>query len=116
MVAYGRHVGLDRLLFNLTNHWTYFSMVATLSYIPLLALLWFPQWPPLLRRFFWTMVPVWVMVHLFMATLAEARLFLVPQALIFIPAAFLVSSRDAAERRTSGCDRILVPEAEDPRV
>ncbi|MCJ7705982.1 MAG: hypothetical protein MUO38_00045, partial [Anaerolineales bacterium] len=115
MVACGHHVGLDTFLFNLTNHWTYFSMVATLSYIPLLALLWFPEWPPVLRRFFWTMVPAWVMVHLFMATLAEVRLFLVPQALIFIPTAFLVSSRDAAERRTSGRDRISVPEAEDPR-
>jgi len=76
MVAYGHHVGLDKFLFNLTNHWTYFSMVATLSYIPLLALLWFPKWPPVLRRFFWTMVPAWVMVHLFVATLAEVPLFL----------------------------------------
>jgi hypothetical protein len=100
LVAYGHRPGLDMLLFNLTNRQTYFSLVATLSYIPLLALLLYREWPTVLRRFFWALVPLWIIVHAFMAVAAEARLFLVPQALIFIPACLLTA--DEIRRHNAG--------------
>ena len=92
MVAYGHHVGMDMFLFNLTNPWTYWSIFATTGFIPIIALARYKAWPPVLRRFFWLLIPAWVVIHLFLATIAEARLFLVPYSLVILPAAFARTS------------------------
>lgn len=78
---------LPLLLFNLTWPRTWIFLLATLGLLPLLALLHWRTWPPVLRRFFWAIVPVWFALHFSLAHAPETRLFLVPQALVFLPGA-----------------------------
>ncbi|HUM71750.1 MAG TPA: hypothetical protein PLK31_23230, partial [Chloroflexota bacterium] len=77
--------GLPLLIFNLTSYNTWMFIIATLSIIPLLAIFLYTFWPPSIKMFFWIIVPVWFGVHLLFGIFAETRLFLVPQAVVFIP-------------------------------
>jgi hypothetical protein len=90
--------GLDLLQYNLTNIVTYYSAFATFSLVPIMAILNWKHWPNLLQRFFWLLVPVWLIIHGFMSQMAEARLFLVPYVIVFLPAAFLALGRDGEHR------------------
>ena len=63
------------------------ALLTILLVTPLLALLGYARWPASLRVFFWTVVPLWFFIHAVGAVMAETRLLLVPQALIFIPGA-----------------------------
>lgn len=85
--AYGNYPGISTLYFNLVRWITWQQIFLTLGIIPLLAILAYKYYPKNLTIFFWTIVPAWFIVHLFAAIMAETRLLLVPQALIFIPAA-----------------------------
>ncbi len=80
--------GLNQFLANLKNPFTYYSSLATFLLFPILALLRWRSWPSILRSFFWVLVPIWIVVHSFTSVLAEARLFLVPYAVVIIPAVF----------------------------
>lgn len=86
-VPYGHHPGLDLLQYNLFRAVTWQRLIATLSIIPLIAIIGYRRWPLPLHVFFWVIVPIWVAIHALNAVMAETRLFLVPQAMIFIPAA-----------------------------
>ena len=98
MLPYGHKPGLDILAYNLLRSVTFEQMLATLGVIPLVAALGYRQWPATLRAFFWTLVPLWLVIHAGMAVLAETRLLLVPQALVLIPAAlFACGFKPAAE-------------------
>jgi hypothetical protein len=90
---YGHVPGLDLLWYNLSRTITWQQLVATLSVIPLMALLGWQRWPRPLKGFFLAIVPVWVVVHAFAAVMAESRLFLVPQAMVFIPGALFLAQR-----------------------
>jgi hypothetical protein len=57
--------------------------------MPVIAMLAYRRWPPSLRLAFWAVVPIWLSVHFVAALVAEARLMLVPQALVFIPGALI---------------------------
>ncbi|MEJ2551752.1 MAG: hypothetical protein P8Z42_11060 [Anaerolineales bacterium] len=81
--------GWDLFVRNLTSVDTYFYLFATFSAVPVIALLRIKEWPPLLVRILWLMLPVWVVIHLFMGVASEARLFLVPYVLVFLPGAFV---------------------------
>jgi len=87
ITAYGHLPGLHLLRFNVTRLVTWLQLLATLSLVPLIALVFYRTWPAQLKALFWAIVPVWMLVHLFAAHLAETRLLLVPQALVFIPGA-----------------------------
>ncbi len=89
MTPYDRTIGLDLLFYNAANLYTYFSLFATFAFFPLLAMVRWKQWPHVLRRFFWVVMPIWVAVHIFASVVAEARLFLVPYVLILLPAALI---------------------------
>ncbi len=83
-IPYGYHPGPELLSYNLTP----FSLILFLrflSFAPLVGLLVYRQWPPLLKRFFIAIVPLWFPAHFLGGVVSEARLFLVPQALVFIP-------------------------------
>jgi len=97
LTADGYYPGLGLLLLNLRRWVTWQQLLVTLGIVPLLAILAYRNWPPTLRIFFWTIVPVWVGVHFVAALVAETRLMLVPQALIFIPGA-LLGIRASGER------------------
>jgi hypothetical protein len=82
--------GLSLLVYNATNLYSYFSIFATFSILPLIALVRFKGWPRILKRYFWLILPLWVVVHIFTSVIAEARLFLVPYVVVLLPAAMLV--------------------------
>ena len=87
VLPYDHQPGLDMLGYNLLRLVTWQQLLATLSVIPLVALWGYRRWPAVLKGFFWTLVPLWFLIHALLAVLAESRLLLVPQALVLIPAA-----------------------------
>lgn len=79
-----------------SDHWgpwglssphTWLFLALTFSIPPLLALWEFRLLPLKIRGLFWLIVPLWFAVHFASALVNETRLFLVPVALVFIPAA-----------------------------
>ena len=93
-MPYGHAMGLDLLRYNLFRAVTWTQLFATLSILPALALLAYKKWPPVLRVFFWVVIPAWFLIHPFTSVMAETRVFLVPQALIFIPGALFLLKAD----------------------
>jgi hypothetical protein len=85
LTAEGYYPGIGLLVLNLSRWVTWEQLLITLGVIPILAIFAYPMWPKTLKIFFWVVVPVWFGVHFFASLVAETRLFLVPQALVFIP-------------------------------
>jgi hypothetical protein len=81
--------GLPLLEYNLFRIQSWVYLFGTLGLLPIMAIVSMPRWPSVLKAFFWILVPVWFSVHLFAGVIAETRLFLVPQTLIFVPGALL---------------------------
>ncbi len=77
---------VEFFLFNISFFNMYPQLIGTLGIVPLVALVWFRRWPFFLQAIGLLIVPFWILVHLFKSMAMETRLFLVPQALIFIPA------------------------------
>jgi hypothetical protein len=94
LVPNGVHQGLELLVYNLTEHKTWVQLVAVLGILPALALWAYPKWPDSLRAFALALVPVWFAVHFVGAVAAESRLFLVPQALVFVPGALFLAQAE----------------------
>jgi hypothetical protein len=94
-IPYEHQPGFDLLRYNLGRPITWMQLFATLGILPILAILSFQRWHPLLRAFFWTVAPIWFVIHAFGSVMAESRLFLVPLALIFVPGTlFSIQDRD----------------------
>jgi hypothetical protein len=85
--GYGNDLGLDYFLYNLQSYRTYVQLFATLGILPIIAVLAISRCPHNLQAFFWAVVPIWMLVHPFLCIIAETRVFLVPLAVVFIPAA-----------------------------
>jgi hypothetical protein len=81
--------GFALFVFNFGRLRTYVQLFNTHSIIPIIALFCMRKWPPILRTYFWAVVPVWAFVHIFFSTLAESRLVLVPLTLVLLPGAML---------------------------
>lgn len=94
--------GFGLLVYNFIRPITWETLILTLGILPFLAVFSYSRWPRGLKVFFWVVVPVWFLIHPFMSIMAESRLFLVPQALVFIPGALIListgSSQQSAER------------------
>jgi hypothetical protein len=93
---YGISFGVEMIAYNLRQYRTWVHGFATLGLVPLVALASWSAWPATLRRFFWIVVPAWFTIHCVGSVLAESRVLLVPQALIFIPAAAFAAGGGAA--------------------
>ncbi|MFT3846794.1 MAG: hypothetical protein QM725_17165 [Lacibacter sp.] len=63
----------------------YFEIIGVLSVIPFIILYTFKRYPVLLRTWFITLVPLWFAVHIYSVVIYQARLFLVPDIIVFIP-------------------------------
>jgi hypothetical protein len=81
--APGHVAGWNMVVFNL--RWRSLTEISHVVTLAPLGVLWMRRWPAELRRMFWLVVPVWVAAHLAGAVIAEARLFLVPLAVVLIP-------------------------------
>ncbi len=66
------------------------NVVAVLSIVPLLAFLNLRAWPPMLSLFAWVLLPAWFLGHLLFGGWTDTSTLLLPQALIFLPAALSV--------------------------
>jgi hypothetical protein len=88
-------LGLATLLANVSMYQSWVFLFATLGPLPVMAVLGRAAWPARLRIWFWALVPIWCLVHLVAAMVAEARLFLVPHVLVFIPGTLLAIDRAA---------------------
>lgn len=86
-VPYDQHIGWELFDFNVGRPLTWYRLLATLGFLPVLTALGYRYIPPQLKLFIWVILPVWFAVHLFAAVMAETRLFLVPLALVFVPGA-----------------------------
>ncbi len=82
----GMKTFLDYLTFNIRYMMVYPELFGTLAFIPLVVLVFLRRLPRILQQWFWIVCPAWFGIHLIYSTIVESRLFLVPQALIFIPA------------------------------
>ena len=85
LTADGYRPGIGLLVLNLSRWVTWEQLAITLGLIPFLAVFAYPHWSKALKIFFWVTVPIWLGVHFFAALVAESRLLLVLQSLIFIP-------------------------------
>lgn len=102
---YGVSIGVERLLSNLTNPESYLQWTVVFGIIPFLSVFGLRRAPRAVREIWWIVVPVWLLIHLPLAILAETRLFLVPTAIAFIPATlFLVCGRVDAKARERTSD------------
>jgi hypothetical protein len=94
IIPYGQTPGLVLFFYNVMRPVTWWQLLLTLGVIPIVALAGYRTWTSELRAFFWTLVPLWMVIHFFGAVVAESRLFLVPQALILIPGALLYAQQE----------------------
>jgi len=81
--------GWELVRYNFARWETWQFLGATFSIVPILSLAVFRRWPAVLRRYFWTMVPVWLVLHSLLGVLAETRILLVPYVLIVLPGALI---------------------------
>lgn len=79
--------GLPLVRMNLSSRHTLMCLALTFSILPILTAWKFTLLPAFIRGLFWLMVPLWWVVHVSMVLANETRLFLVPIALVLIPAA-----------------------------
>lgn len=89
-IPYKHAPGFPLLLYNLSRQFTWSQLFRTLGLIPLLGLAGLPSWPRLWQRWLLVVCPIWFAVHALAGIMAETRLFLVPQALVFIPGTLFV--------------------------
>ena len=89
MTPHGRVPGLDLLSYNLLRRQTWVHLAASWSVFPLIAILGHERLPDILRRWLIWIPPIWITIHFVLAVAAEVRLMLMPQIMIFVPAAFL---------------------------
>lgn len=81
----GAAPGLEMLRYNLTNGAAWAHGFGMLGILPLLALMSWRGWAAPLKPIFWSVVPLWCIAQLLCAPLAQSRVLLLPQVLVFIP-------------------------------
>ncbi len=107
-IAYGPQVlvtdvWIAALQLNLLRETSWMNLFSTWSYVPLVALLGWRWWPPLLRTWFWLIVPLWITVHTLFSLINESLLFTEPVSLILLPAAIfsVIGSSGSSTERSS---------------
>lgn len=83
---HGMSTVADFLMFNLKFFRMYLELIGTFLIVPFVIVFYLNRLPAVLQKWFWLVCPIWFVVHLCFSTAVETRLFLVPQALVFIPA------------------------------
>lgn len=84
-IPYQQTPGYQMLIYNITRSFSWNQLYYTLGLIPFIGLFFIFNWPRLWQYFFLIMVPAWFAIHFVLSVVGETRLFLVPQAVIFIP-------------------------------
>lgn len=82
----GMQPGFPMILHNFGHSNTWLHLAGVLGVMPILALFTGRRIPPVLRSFFWAVVPIWVLLNLMGGVMARGHVMLMPQALVFVPA------------------------------
>jgi hypothetical protein len=85
----GHQPGKEMFLYNIRRLISWEKLFVMLGIIPFIALFNWRNWPVELKYMALVLLPVWFVIMFLTAIIAEARIFLVPQALIFIPGALI---------------------------
>ncbi len=72
-------------LLSANSFYTYFEIFGAIGFIPFICLYYWRKNSKSLQVFFWLIVPIWFGIHLVGILAKEARCFLVPLFVIFIP-------------------------------
>src|SRR5690606_5378018 len=88
----------DFFMFNITFFRMYPELFGTLGVIPLILIFQFGKLSRFLKFLFFLVVPIWFVVHFIKSTAVETRLFLVPQALVFIPACLQIIENEILKK------------------
>lgn len=72
-------------LYGATSFYTYFEMFSAIGFFPLICLYYWRKNSRVLQTFFWLIVPLWFGIHIVGTYAREARCFLVPMMVIFMP-------------------------------
>lgn len=93
IVAYDHPPGLPLLWYNISRSVTWINLAYTLNLAPFISLfgVWYSRFE--LKAFFIAIVPIWFVVHALSSVMAETRLFLVPLAIVFVPATLAAISQ-----------------------
>jgi hypothetical protein len=89
--------GPSLFVYNLTFDRTWLHLAGTWGILPIIAIFGHTSWPPVLRTFFWSLVPAWIGIHFVLSAVAETRMMLVPFVILFIPAALWVIQQSRRE-------------------
>ena len=84
------------LRLNLLRETSWINTFSTFGVLPLVALLGFRAWPHVLRKWFWLIVPTWIVVHTLASLINETVLFFEPTVLLIIPGALFAALQAAA--------------------
>jgi len=101
-VPHGQQLGLPLLVYNFARTITWSGLFATLGVAPVIGLLYLRSWTRLWRAFLVVVVPVWFLAHFLGGVVAETRLFLVPEAIVFVPGALFCIGAIAAAAQSAG--------------
>jgi hypothetical protein len=84
-------IGWAAIQLNLGRETSWMNLFGTFGILPLVALLGYRWWPPLLKTWFWLIVPLWISVHVLYALINESLLFTEPTVLVLLPAALFAA-------------------------
>jgi hypothetical protein len=83
--------GLVAIQLNLLRETSWMNLFGTFGILPLVAVMGYRRWPPLLKIWFWLIVPLWITVHVVSALINESLLFTEPNVLILLPGALFAA-------------------------
>jgi hypothetical protein len=72
-------------LYSATSFYTYFEVFSAIGFFPLVCLYYWRKNSRALQTFFWLIVPIWFGIHIIGTFAREARCFLMPMIVIFMP-------------------------------
>jgi hypothetical protein len=98
---HGMNSPIEFFQYNITFIRLYPLLFGTLGIIPFVTIWGLRKLPLTLQHWFWLIVPVWMIVHLFYSLAVETRLFLVPHTLLFIPGFLILIERWYADHLTA---------------
>lgn len=83
------------------DFWT--SLVGIFGIVPVIALLGWRAWPPVLKIWFWVFGPVWVLVNIILDPIGTHHAWILPQLLVFVPALllFIASLHETARNEST---------------
>jgi hypothetical protein len=88
-------------LYGSSSFYTYLEMFGATGFLPAICLYYWRKNSPFLQMSFWLIVPIWLFIHFYATFAREARCFLVPIFMIFMPMIVELIEQKYQEFRTT---------------